>query len=272
MISYPIQITALHSLDIDKNYGFREHIQVKHQFYCVLEGIVHYTVENQDYVIRAGEAVITAAGLKRRPESGGEKGKTLVVGFVSPWPELGRPHGLHVKLAPTVVADAHQLVQGDFYPEEHVAVILFHRMLLAILGESWFRRLGQGAESREAQMKAEGESLVQQIEVIMRANVEQPLQLKDFVEISGVSSAHLRRLFQRHRGVPPCTRFRHMRLEQAHRLLQTAQASVIEVAFDLGFSSSQHLAMAFRKHFGYTPSEAVKHPQYDQVEFTSESV
>lgn len=267
MISYPIQITALHSLDFDGEYEVPEHRQTKHQFYCVLEGDVSYRIEGNHFELSRGDALVIAPGLKRLPKALSDQGKTLVVGFVSPWSDLGRPKGMHLKLNEVLLEEAEKLADGNFYPQEHLVAILFHHLLLGLIGEGWFRRLGQGTDSRAAQIKAEGEFLVQQVEEIMQANIEQPLQLSDFVELSGVSSAHLRRLFQRHRKVPPCTHFRNMRLEKAHRLLQNSQASVVEVAFDLGFSSSQHLAMAFRKHFGYTPSEAILHQKYDSVEY-----
>jgi AraC family transcriptional regulator len=47
----------------------------------------------------------------------------------------------------------------------------------------------------------------------------------------------------------------YQRIEKANILLKTSQKPLIEIAFELGFSSQAHLTTSFRKASGVTPSK-----------------
>lgn len=268
MNSFPLTILSLGPRPFDRDYIFPEHIQPRHQLYVVIEGIVDYRVESTERRLGIGDAVFVAAGLRRTPRAGSKRGLALIVLFSSPWPELGRPDGHHVHLDTESLAEAKTLAQESSRPMGPVAHILFNRLCVRVLGNHWFHRLGRGAEAREAQAQASGSQLVEQIESIMISNINRPLRLNDFAQMSGVSAAHLRRLFQAHRQTAPCLRFRQIRLERAHILLQSKEHSVTEVAHDLCFSSSQHLAQAFRDAYGYPPTAAWRHPKHERILYT----
>jgi len=264
----PIEVLGLHSRRFDRSYDFPEHVQPCHQLYAVIDGAVDYRVETTEQRLGSGDAVFVAAGVKRAPRAASRHGVALIVNFTSPWPELGRPKGHVVHLDAEALTNAHALTDEHARPMGPVASILFNHLCLRVLGQQWFNRLGRGATAREAQTQASGKQLVEQIESIMFSNINRPLRLDDFAQMSGVSPAHLRRLFQTHRHTAPCTRFRQIRLERAHILLQTKEHSVTEIAHDLCFSSSQHLAQAFSDAYGYPPSSAWRHPKHERILYT----
>jgi len=268
MSSFPITILSLGPRPFDRDYNFPEHIQPLHQWYAVLDGIVDYRVESTERRLGAGDAVFVAAGLRRTPRAGSKRGLAVIVLFSSPWPELGRPDGHPVHLDAESLAEARALVHEGSRAVGPTAHILFNRLCLRVLGTQWFHRLGRGKEAREAQAQASGAQLVEQIESIMISNINVPLRLHDFAHMSGVSPAHLRRLFQAHRQTAPTLRFRQLRLERAHILLQSRERSVTDVAHDLCFSSSQHLAQAFKDAFGYPPTAAWRHPKHERILYT----
>jgi AraC-like DNA-binding protein len=70
----------------------------------------------------------------------------------------------------------------------------------------------------------------------------------------GVSVRTLEKTFADFRGVTPVAHIRNMRLDQARRELQEADASVADVAARLGFNSPTTFALEYRKRFGVPPS------------------
>ena len=78
----------------------------------------------------------------------------------------------------------------------------------------------------------------------------------------GISVRHLARLFALE-GDSMGRYISDRRLEQAHRLLNSPQASgldISEVAYRHGFTSQAHFARSFKARYGCTPSEARKAP------------
>jgi AraC family transcriptional regulator of adaptative response / DNA-3-methyladenine glycosylase II len=70
----------------------------------------------------------------------------------------------------------------------------------------------------------------------------------------GVSSRHLRRLFERYLGASPSELARTRRLHLARTLLVETDLQVIDVAFGAGFSSLRRFNDAFKEAYGATPT------------------
>jgi AraC family transcriptional regulator, regulatory protein of adaptative response / DNA-3-methyladenine glycosylase II len=69
----------------------------------------------------------------------------------------------------------------------------------------------------------------------------------------GVTSRHLRRLFDEHLGASPLTVATTMRVHFARRLLDQSLLPITEIAFASGFSSLRRFNDAFRQSFGSSP-------------------
>lgn len=264
MPGYPITILGLGIRRFEGSYSFREHVHVHHQCYLVLAGAVDYRVEDRLHRITAGQAVVVASGLTREPRAAAPAGLACIITFASPWPELGRPHGVLVRLDAATRAEAEALATGGAQPG-HVQAIRVHRVLLGLLGEPMFARLDRLPDGARGQADAR---LVEQLEAVFAANPDNPFTLAEMSLLAGVSPAQLGRLFRRHRGCAPVARHRELRLQAAlHRL--RGGASVTVVAQETGFASSQHLATAFHHRFGLPPSQAARLP--DQQVYTPRS-
>jgi AraC family transcriptional regulator of adaptative response / DNA-3-methyladenine glycosylase II len=74
----------------------------------------------------------------------------------------------------------------------------------------------------------------------------------------GISSRHLRRLFDRYLGASPSALARTRRLHLARTLLVETDLQVIDVAFGAGFSSLRRFNDAFKDAYGTTPT-ALRH-------------
>jgi transcriptional regulator GlxA family with amidase domain len=70
-----------------------------------------------------------------------------------------------------------------------------------------------------------------------------------------VSPGRLRQLFKRETGQSPIQYFRHLRLQQAEKLLRSTFLNIKEVTFLCGMKDVSHFVRDFKKRFGRTPSE-----------------
>ena len=87
-------------------------------------------------------------------------------------------------------------------------------------------------------------------------NAAQPLTLARIAQAAGRHEIHLAREFRRHFGRSVGGYLRHLRTENAARLLMQSQhRDITEIAYACGFSSHSHLCREFKAHFGTTPSQ-----------------
>lgn len=91
-------------------------------------------------------------------------------------------------------------------------------------------------------------------------NAGEPLDLAELACASGVGIRALQLGFRRHFGVSISEMLLDMRLAGLHgRLSQAApDASITEIAFDLGFTHLGRMAGAYREKFGETPSATLR--------------
>ncbi|HEX2100818.1 MAG TPA: AraC family transcriptional regulator, partial [Candidatus Synoicihabitans sp.] len=71
---------------------------------------------------------------------------------------------------------------------------------------------------------------------------------------TGISAAHLRRLFRSVRGRSPRDVFNRLRLDRAMQLLAQSDLKLSGVAAECGFASTSHFCQAFKKWVGTTPT------------------
>ena len=90
---------------------------------------------------------------------------------------------------------------------------------------------------------------------LMKQDVVHDFDVDDLAAQTGLSRAHFYTLFQRDTQVTPLVYSNVLRFEAAVDRLTHSQASVGEVAHDLGFSAPGHFSRFFREHQGITPSD-----------------
>ncbi|PVZ72147.1 GlxA family transcriptional regulator [Pelagibaculum spongiae] len=90
---------------------------------------------------------------------------------------------------------------------------------------------------------------------LLKASLNQPIDLSQIAKEQQVSQRTLNRRFQQALGMTPLEYLTRLRLEQACELLRETNLGVAEVAEQSGFSGASYLAKIFRKHFQITPGE-----------------
>lgn len=101
-------------------------------------------------------------------------------------------------------------------------------------------------------------SLPETLKVVLRlmeSNVEEPLEIEELVNISGLSRRKIERLFNRHLDSTPSKFYLEIRLKHAYRLLLQSNDSITDVAISSGFLTSSHFSNSFKRSYGMSPSK-----------------
>ncbi len=96
---------------------------------------------------------------------------------------------------------------------------------------------------------------VTQVIEIMEQHLEEPLNIAQLVEMSGIEQRKLERLFKKHCHDSPIGFYLRLRLERARQLLKQSRLSVVDVAVACGFHSPEYFSRRYRKVFGKSPRE-----------------
>lgn len=87
------------------------------------------------------------------------------------------------------------------------------------------------------------------------ADLARPPTLAQIAAETGLSAMRIKRGFRELFGHSVYGLFQQERMRDAQRRLRAGGVTVMEVAFDLGYSNPSHFAAAFRKQFGIGPGE-----------------
>lgn len=91
-------------------------------------------------------------------------------------------------------------------------------------------------------------------EEVLRSRLDDPPSLTNLCELIGASERTLHHAFQESFGMTPKNYLRALQLNAAHRRLRRGQATVTEVAADLGLFHFGRFSTEYRAMFGETPS------------------
>lgn len=95
---------------------------------------------------------------------------------------------------------------------------------------------------------------IRAVMIRMEQHLDEELDMGDLGSAVGLSQRQLERLFQKAIGTSPARAFGRIRMERAKLLLNQSNASLIEIALDVGYRNSAHFSRAFKREFGHTPS------------------
>jgi AraC family transcriptional regulator len=97
--------------------------------------------------------------------------------------------------------------------------------------------------------------LQNRIQDYINENLAGDISINVLATLSGLSSYHFIRMFNRSFGVPPHQYVLNRRIEKAKQLLTHSAISMTQVALEVGYQSHSHFSNAFRKLIGCTPSQ-----------------
>ncbi len=78
-------------------------------------------------------------------------------------------------------------------------------------------------------------------------------KVDDLLEVSGYSQGHLCRIFNEYLGCTPIQYLTKIKMIHACNYLEFSDLSIIEIAFELGYTNSSHFNHVFKQHHGISP-------------------
>ncbi|MFC4779265.1 helix-turn-helix domain-containing protein [Paenibacillus sp. GCM10023252] len=112
----------------------------------------------------------------------------------------------------------------------------------------------QAAAAEDARQRLAKESLARIVQLLHSQPDWQPT-VPELAKEAGMGTTHFYRSFQAYTGLTPKGYIEHRRMEEACRLLEQSDRSIMDISLDLGFATSQHFATVFRRKMGRTPTE-----------------
>lgn len=85
-------------------------------------------------------------------------------------------------------------------------------------------------------------------------NLGGPVRLEDVARATGLTRMHFAAQFRAATGVRPHAYLLHRRIERAKTLLMRLDATVVEIALEVGFHSQAHFSTVFKRLAGDSPS------------------
>jgi len=92
----------------------------------------------------------------------------------------------------------------------------------------------------------------------MTTHVVEDFDLARLAALVGLSKYHFHRLFKSAMGVSPSRYHTNLRMELARRLLRETKKSVVDVAFEVGYSNPRFRAQTIRRARAVQPVTAVQ--------------
>ena len=89
----------------------------------------------------------------------------------------------------------------------------------------------------------------------IQAHLDQKIRLDEIASEIGMSQFYFCRWFRQSMGIAPYQYVIQQRIERAKTLIKRHELSLVEIAFECGFSNQSHLIHHFKKQIGMTPSQ-----------------
>lgn len=223
---------------VSKNYD-------KFQLIFVQSGILRITLYKRDIELPAGSVALLRQGSSFRLSSAAGYSGLGVIVENSDMPELhGVARGLqaNVQMNTTVELMDHYMLMPD--AESKGAL---RSLALALIWET------MGLEKKL--LSRHSEKWPQIAKAVLDVNLGTGVPARKALSHIPLCYRQLSRLFTASYGVSPKQYQVSARIEEAKRMLHQSNATITDVAMELGFSSSQHFATQFKIVTGMTPRE-----------------
>ena len=140
------------------------------------------------------------------------------------------------------------------------SVVIALEMVEEDHGRAFAQRVAQALQGRDrGPMEAEHWA-IRHVQAHIRANIASELSIADLARHAGMSERHFTRIFRAQSGVTPTEFVKHVRIEEARRLLEASELSVNAVAQRVGYSAPDAFRRVFTRQVGMEPSRYRRRP------------
>ena len=171
---------------------------------------------------------------------------------IAPFPFCDRPCAASTYLA-------HRMLLRHVCSARPPDELFVEECLYRLVGDVVARSFGTAHRNempRRAATRTAHTEMVEEAKLVLIATLGERLTLEELAATLLTSPFHLARVFRQRTGFSPHAFRTHLRLRSSLGDVCDTQASLTDIAFDLGFSSPSHFSDSFRRVFGVPPSIA----------------
>lgn len=96
-------------------------------------------------------------------------------------------------------------------------------------------------------------------------NCDKPLRIEELAETASMSISSFHRHFKEVTAMSPIQFQKHLRLQEARRLLLSESADAADVAFRVGYESASQFSREYSRMFGSPPRADIKRLKEDML-------
>lgn len=110
------------------------------------------------------------------------------------------------------------------------------------------------ADACEKQVSRNHLKAIERVILLMHDNLDRRMKLDDLGRAAYISPFHFNRIFHSVVGIPPGHFLSALRIQAAKRLLVQSEKKVIDICYDVGFTSPGTFSRRFRDYVGLSPN------------------
>lgn len=251
------------------------------RIYCVMEGKFEWTIQQQQYVLYPGDAVLILPDQSFGSESG-----ILEIGTFA-WIQLSvqkLESGEIIAGKWSGLSENESIAIGKILQLNHSPVLLkFNeagRILKSIQSELFSQEIGYQASvnhqlddlfiqitrhlTRQSNPGRDFPKTFMNLEQALRQNLSHHWTVEEMAALVGLGTTLFNEKVKNYSGFSPINYLINIRISEAIKMLKRPDISLTDIALDTGFYSSQHFSTTFKKLTGYTPSEFRKNHLKEQ--------
>ena len=142
------------------------------------------------------------------------------------------------------------------FHEEELKLRLENLLSLRDALHARYQFTGAELPAPKDEVQEQEDAFIQQVRAVIMDRLSDPeLNVASLCQALGMARTPLHNKLKALTGKSTTEFVRYIRLNEAHRLLQTTELNVSEVAYQSGFQNPNYFTRKFREVFGQTPSE-----------------
>ncbi|MBE7051105.1 MAG: AraC family transcriptional regulator [Ruminococcaceae bacterium] len=254
-------IGGFFSIDTGDNWSLGQEKFAQNKFYYIKNGRCEIVIEGKKYEGKAGRWFFIPAGVshyyqndKTAPFSKYWMHFDLYPNTVDFFKILNLPYYIDIENAETqknvdrFFDEFTKAVHGD-----QICDKLREKVCLIELFGSYITLANQS--KKQPSVKRQSDTLVDNVTKYIENNIDKNLSIKNLSEFCHLHPNYFIRTFKEKTGLTPAKYMRTLKLENAKRLLEESDLSIIEVMNRVGFDDAAHFSKLFKSYFGMSPKK-----------------
>ena len=229
-----------------------------HLLIICLDGCGKVRYQEQEQVLRAGQALLLPKGMSHNYQSDDKK----------PWTIFWVHMDGHLAEQFTSMMFANDEANLIFEVSNMTEVLLEFEQLLAcrqatyqfnnfVLASNILRKIFSYFISQNQVLLTNDQSQInlQIIDGFLEKNIDSQVTLEEMAEVSGLSKFHFAKKFQKQTGLSPVRYFLELKIKHACELIDRTQLTIKEVSSRLGYDDPYYFSRLFKKIMGISPKQ-----------------